>query len=232
MSNLTKSMFDPSLMERAYPSLFRLMRYTRLPCSLDNPEISPGHLIQTCSWAGRKVDCRNLFTPTITDHGICCSFNLQHNLREERCKDGEMADEFPCLVRELQGGERDQPVRKANVGADMGLQIVLDQHSNLNSLQTLHMPDQGFRMFIGQPGTFPLLGQDVLLVAPGQNHQIRLDASVVSSTAAVAELDPASRDCLFPSERPLTHHSRYSQGACEFECALAAAAQSFGSRLP
>ena len=211
MRNRTESMFDPTLLEKAFPALFRLLQHTQLPCIGGNPSISPGHLLQTCYWKGKPVNCSSLFTPTITDQGICCSFNMQQNLIEEDCSSEEGGRKFSCLVKELQQQEGIEEVHKASVGADMGLQLILDQHSNLDSLQTLHEPGQGLKVLIGQPKAFPLLGQKSLLLAPGQSHHLGLAATVITSTDAVASLHPLDRGCLFPSERSLQHHSSYSQ---------------------
>ena len=227
MTNLTKAMFDPALLSSAYPALFRLLRHTRLPCSPVHPAVSPGHLLQHCSWAGRTVNCSSIFTPTITDLGICCSFNLQQSLRQANCPGKGEARDFPCLVKELQGEDSGE-VKTATVGTDMGLKVVLDQHSNLDSPQTLHEPGHGFKVFLGQPGSFPLLGQDALLLAPGQHHQLRVAATVVTSTEAVANLQPSTRNCLFPWERALVHHTTYSQATCLFECALHNASLTLG----
>ena len=78
----------------------------------------------------------------------------------------------------------------------MGLQLVLDQHTNLDSLQTVHEPSLGLKVLVSQPGAFPLLGQDSLLLAPGQSHNLRLDATVVRSTKAVASLNEVDRECV------------------------------------
>ena len=212
MENRTKSLFDPALLEKAFPALFRLLQHTQLPCIAGNPSISPGHLLQTCYWAGKQVNCSSIFTPTITDQGICCSFNMEQNFKEENCSSEEGGRKFSCLVKELQlEGTDAGEVRRASVGADMGLQLVLDQHSNLDSLQTLHEPGLGLKVLVGQPDAFPLLGQDSLLLAPGQSHHLRLDATVITSTDDVASLHPLDRKCLFPSERSLQHHPSYSQ---------------------
>ena len=93
----------------------------------------------------------------------------------------------------------------------MGLQLVLDQHTNLDSLQTVHEPGLGLKVLVSQPGAFPLLGQDSLQLAPGQSHNLRLDVTVVRSTKAVASLNEMDRECVFPGERDLQHHSAYSQ---------------------
>ena len=148
--------------------------------------------------------------------GVCCSFNLHQDLaKDSDCSREEDASKFSCLARRLQQQAgvdgRQLQVHKATVGADMGLQLVLDQHTNLDSLQTVHEPSLGLKMLVSQPGAFPLLGQDSLLLAPGQSHNLRLDATVVRSTKAVASLNKMDRECVFPGERDLQHHSAYSQ---------------------
>ena len=135
--------------------------------------------------------------------------------KDSDCSREEDASKFSCLARRLQQQAgvdgRQLQVHKATVGADMGLQLVLDQHTNLDSLQTVHEPGLGLKVLVSQPGAFPLLGQDSLLLAPGQSHNLRLDATVVKSTKAVASLNEMDRVCVFPGERHLQHHSAYSQ---------------------
>ena len=135
--------------------------------------------------------------------------------KDSDCSREEDASKFSCLARQLQqqaGVDGSQlQLHKATVGADMGLQLVLDQHTNLDSLQTVHEPGLGLKVLVSQPGAFPLLGQDSLLLAPGQSHNLRLDATVVRSTKAVASLNERDRECVFPGERHLQHHSAYSQ---------------------
>ena len=135
--------------------------------------------------------------------------------KDSDCSREEDASKFSCLARRLQQQAGDDGgqlrLHKATVGADMGLQLVLDQHTNLDSLQTVHEPSLGLKVLVSQPGAFPLLVQDSLLLAPGQSHNLRLDATVVRSTKAVASLNEMDRECVFPGERDLQHHSAYSQ---------------------
>ena len=46
-----------------------------------------------CRWEGKQVNCSEIFTPVITDTGVCCAFNLQSDLRES---------EYSHLVEEMQ----------------------------------------------------------------------------------------------------------------------------------
>ena len=72
-------------MIHTYPDLFRLLWHSMLPC-YPAPELSSpseeAHMLRQCSWQGRKMNCSEIFTPVITDTGVCCSFNPHSNLRE------------------------------------------------------------------------------------------------------------------------------------------------------
>ena len=141
-----------------------------------------------CMWSGQKVDCAKIFTPVPTDYGICCAFNphtilrlqdmLSNNIRltiirEEGCdeKDGEAL--YACMVRKLQLKESQarllgEKTRKATNGAKQGLQVILDQHSNLDGVATRFDSDNSFKVYIGQPTAFPMLTSDPLTLSTGK----------------------------------------------------------------
>ena len=230
---MTKALFSPLQLTSAYPHLFRLLRHSSLPC-FPTPA-SPGHLLERCRWAGETVDCRQLFTPVATDSGICCAFNPRQILRETNCTGQGEDTEYGCLVREIQEEESKntaKAVRKASFGRKKGLQVILDQHSNLDSPATLFDGDTGFKIYLGKPTNFPMLTSDHLQLSPGQQHTVRLSASHLTSTTGVRHLAVQDRGCLFPHEQPPDHHlefySEYSYDTCLFECALTLASSELG----
>ena len=147
-------------------------------------------MILRCMWSGQKVDCAKIFTPVPTDYGICCAFNprtiLRLNnticrlmirltiIREEGCngKDGEAL--YACMVRKLQLKESkarllgEEEPKKATKGAKQGLQVILDQHSNLDGVATHFDTDNSFKVYIGQPTAFPMLTSDPLTLSTGK----------------------------------------------------------------
>ena len=38
--------------------------------------------ISICSLQGNEVNCSEIFTPVVTDSGVCCAFNLHMELKE------------------------------------------------------------------------------------------------------------------------------------------------------
>ena len=88
------------------------------------------------------------------------SANLIESLitREEGCDQEGGKDGYACLVRKLQLDEskaqkdgQKEKTKKARSGAKQGLQVILDQHSNLDSVATHFDADNSFKVYVGQP---------------------------------------------------------------------------------
>ena len=76
---------------------------------------------------GNDVNCSDVFTPAVTDSGICCAFNMQDNLEDS---------EYSRLVQAMRGrnsGNNDK-VSKVTSGVGRGLEMVLDQNSHRSKL--------------------------------------------------------------------------------------------------
>ena len=62
-----------------------------------------------------------MFTPSVTDSGICCALNVESNLKDS---------EYSHLVPEMQGPKKTKDLQKAASGIGKGLQVVIDQRSD------------------------------------------------------------------------------------------------------
>ena len=90
-------------------------------------------------------------------------------IRLEDCEEDQ--DLYACMVKKLQVDENQEigeEIRKATVGTRLGLQVVLDQHSNLDSIATRFDNDDSFKVHIGQPTAFPMLSKDELTLSTGK----------------------------------------------------------------
>ena len=171
MTNITRTLFNPPLPRSSYPPLFRLLRHTNLPCLPSGED--QDHMILRCMFSGQKVDCAKIFTPVPTDYGMCCAFNPRTILREEGCDGEDGEDLYACMVKKLQLEESQvrslgEETRKATNGAKLGLQVILDQHSNLDGVATHFDTDNSFKVYVGQPSSFPMLNSDPLTLGTGK----------------------------------------------------------------
>ena len=98
-------------------------------------------------------------------------------IREEGCDDKDGEALYACMVRKLQLKESQarllgEKTRKATNGAKQGLQVILDQHSNLDGVATHFDNDNSFKVYIGQPSAFPMLTSDPLTLSTGKAAEI------------------------------------------------------------
>ena len=94
-------------------------------------------------------------------------------IREEGCDDKDGEALYACMVRKLQLKESQarllgEKTKKATNGAKQGLQVILDQHSNLDGVATHFDTDNSFKVYIGQPTAFPMLTSDPLTLSTGK----------------------------------------------------------------
>ena len=96
-------------------------------------------MLRQCWWQGRLVNCSEIFTPVITDSGVCCGFNLKHDLKESSysslvnemqvCRE-LLPFTFPTHLsfQEKAGPLTEPSVWKIAPGADQGLKVILDRN--------------------------------------------------------------------------------------------------------
>ena len=102
--------------------------------------------------------------------------------REENCTDKASESLYECMVKKMQTDESEAiqqglERRRATVGSKLGLQVILDQHSNMESVATHFEADNSFKVHIGQPTEFPMLTRDPLTLSPGENKLITFQKS-------------------------------------------------------
>ena len=121
MKDLMMANFPLQEIGRNLSSLFSLLWPSSLPCHSTAP--GSAHLLKRCVLHGEEVNCTKLFKPVPTDLGICCAFNARNVLRDS---------EFSRLLQTKQSLDpaEEGEIHTVEVGQGMGLQVVVDQHSN------------------------------------------------------------------------------------------------------
>ena len=93
-----------------------------LPCvPKDKSSDDEAYMLRKCSWQGEVIDCSDIFTPVVTDSGICCALNVMSTLKESN---------YSQLVTKMQGQNMSKKLRKAEPGIEGGLQVIIDQNSD------------------------------------------------------------------------------------------------------
>ena len=95
--------------------------------------------------------------------------------RENGCDEESGEGLYSCMIRRLQMEESEarregkEETRKATFGSKQGLQVIVDKHSNLDSVGTIFGNDNSFKVHIGQPTSFPMLTFDRLTLPTGKD---------------------------------------------------------------
>ncbi len=117
-------------------------------------------LLKECSWKGIKIPCGLIFSKSITDNGICCSFNkakadeifVKSNyakIIQERQQVDQISSE---IYSDVAGWYITKQEPKIKPGENMGLSLVIDSHSDYLSDLSVESDFQSLDVLIGPTG--------------------------------------------------------------------------------
>ena len=212
---------------------FSSLWHSKLPC-FDTQGISAltegeRGILKQCKWKGIQVPCSGIFTTFPTDRGMCCSFNIK------AAEDIFSESQFSALVKQLQAddyntsfensilpdwyNQNNEPT--AQPGINMGLEVILDAHSNVVESFSINNDFEGFTGLITDPGDFPLTNLRGFNIKAGHYNLVAISAVSITGDDDFENLKPASRKCRYPDEiGTLKLFKNYSQANCFLECSL------------
>ena len=204
-----------------------LFRYAELPCfDLFGFGDNAG-MLKSCIWKGQEFPCKLLFQNVPTDQGMCCSFNMKK--AEEMFKESQ----YQKLILKMQSEDFKQsiPLNIDNfdfrdnqwtpeAGRNKGLQLVLDAHAEKVSGGTIHSDFDGFYATIGPKDQYPLTMRKSILIRPGCNNFVSLEATKITSDENMKKIDVDQRNCIFTDEMKLYFHKNYSKSNCDLEVSM------------
>ena len=205
-----RNYFESPKFQKAYPSLFKLLWYSSLPCS-DLLGAKTGSLLRRCSWQGEDVPCSTLFNTVPTDIGMCCSFNYDSTLKNST---------YTRMLQNLSNNTKEK-IRMARTGKMRGLTLVVDHNSRLKSPGSLSQDNDAIQVFVGGPREFPLIQDRGFVADPGQEHFVEITAVPITASKEIQKIRPAQRKCYLPQDISLHTHTEYSYSACRLEAGLA-----------
>ena len=213
----------------AFSALWR----SRLPCfdTKDLSAVNEGErgILKKCKWKNVVINCSAIFTTFPTDRGMCCSFNIK------AADEIFTSSEFSKLVKELQADDSSMSFDnstlpeyyisgsepRSQAGINLGLEVVLDAHSNLLESFSVSQDFEGFTGLINEPDSFPLSKQRGFQIKPGHYNLVAISAIRIDADDGLKTLTPDARKCLFPDEKGnMELFKNYSQSNCLLECSL------------
>jgi hypothetical protein len=78
----------------------------------------------------------------------------------------------------------------------------------------------GFYAIVDSSDQFPTTTRKSVLIRPGHNNIVSLDATRITASRDIESVEPEKRFCLFHNELELKVHNNYTQTNCILECTL------------
>ncbi|CAO1371995.1 unnamed protein product [Diamesa serratosioi] len=165
-----------------------------------------------CKYNGIMKPCAEVLTETVTDEGICYTFNMHESweMYEEKTVGYSKDGKYPSSWNIDDGYKNDKydnyPRRAAG---GLGLNIVLNQkRSDLDYI--CNGPVQGFKVHIHRNDEPPVLSSDFYRVGLNDETIIGIKADVLN------EIE--DDECYDSNDHELEFFDQYSQSKCNLEC--------------
>ncbi|XP_052873201.1 pickpocket protein 28-like [Anopheles cruzii] len=187
-----------------------------------------GEMFLMCVWKNRQVNCSELFKPTLTESGICYTFNGMS--AEELLRTDQFHQEFEHLGETRSAanwtmedgyhprvGVSTYPRRVLSAGAQSGMLIFLKtDKADMDFLCGNSF--QGYQVQLHSPNTCPQISTQNIRVPLNHAFQVRVEPFMITTTAAVRSYSVDNRLCYYSHERYLRFFAIYTKRSCEVEC--------------
>jgi len=222
--NYTRSIFKEVDFTAGFQTTFSALWRSKLPCfdTISMSALNEGArgILKRCKWKGVDVPCSGIFTTFPTDRGMCCSFNMR------AANEIFAGTQYPSLVKQLQAIDyntsfenstlplyytsRNEP--RTQAGISMGLEVVLDAHTDVVESFSIGRDFEGFTGLISESDSFPLTNIKGFEIKPGYNNLVAISAVKIDADDGLRKLNPEIRKCLYSNEvGNLTLFRNYSQ---------------------
>ncbi|XP_055528659.1 pickpocket protein 28-like [Wyeomyia smithii] len=195
---------------------------------LRNVSVSASDMLMMCSWRNNVSACDNFFTETLTEEGVCYTFNslgADDLLRQE-----VLHEDYTYVTANksspqwtLETGYKDDadidtyPLRVLGAGARGGLNILLSLYEyDLDFL--CRGPVQGFKVLLHSSSEYPQVSKQYFRVPLHQEVIISIKPQIITTSDGLRHYAPHRRQCYFNHERRLKYFQVYTQQNCKLEC--------------
>ncbi len=171
------------------------------------------------SYWRRKHSTCNLFFPSITDSGLCFSFNTLPF--EEVFKPSHFTSIFKRVFKRALKDNVTQ-FNAQPYEEDLGLTFLVDKQMILRNVwnNTELIKKGGFKISFAEPNSMMLTRTRQRSVQLGHHTTFLLTPLVLLADEDLRNMPPEMRNCLFPDENKenLVLLQHYSQAGCFYEC--------------
>ncbi|XP_055534779.1 pickpocket protein 28-like [Wyeomyia smithii] len=184
-------------------------------------------LLVECSFLNEPFPCDTLFYPSLTEEGVCLTFNGlsskdMHRLESLQGQYPYVTSPFQSQLWSQENGYQSQatfeayPFR-AGSGYSLGLSVYLSVDL-LNHDPLCRGSTKGFKLLLHSPAEYPQITKKFVRVPINQEVTIAVKPQMITTTHGLQGYTPERRQCFFNQERHLQFFAIYTQDNCELEC--------------
>ncbi|VEN47372.1 unnamed protein product [Callosobruchus maculatus] len=183
------------------------------------------YILKYCQYLEQEQECRDYFTPILTEEGVCYSFNILDKGDMFRDNVEFVLPNYHCATPmknwDVEKGytafETDAyPRRALREGQKNALSIMLK--TKKEDMGMCSNFETGYRINVHFPSVYPDVTENYFTVPLGQRVIGVIIPEMIKTSEGVKQFHPKTRDCYFQSERPLQFFKVYSQTNCLMEC--------------
>ncbi|KAG4074411.1 hypothetical protein HA402_000390 [Bradysia odoriphaga] len=176
-----------------------------------------------CKFASKVEYCMRLFDTTLTDEGLCCTFNQVH--RKYLVVNYNVNDEWDVEIdednylhptdwtpetgymEEIDNFRRFYPRPGSGSGIHMGLTVVLNV--NVDDYHCSSTDSKGFKVLLHSPTETPQIQNFGFSITPGYESRVVITPRISNANFKIRSIPQSQRNCIFASEGNLAYF-RYS----------------------
>ncbi|XP_057659311.1 pickpocket protein 28-like [Diorhabda carinulata] len=191
-------------------------------------EVGSAKFIDSCSWMGKKHDCRRIFHPIVTDEGLCYTFNMleqkdvlnNHSyIHEYSYKPDTITFTNAWTVDSgysPKAGIYTYPRRALLPGSTNSLTV--NMFINESDVDYACTDFQGFQIVLHQAVQYPLVKNHYFRVPMRKAVIVAITPTQMLNSDDVQDYSPKKRECYLQGEKKLNFFKNYTQKNCQFEC--------------
>ncbi|XP_035790345.1 pickpocket protein 28-like [Anopheles albimanus] len=172
-----------------------------------------------CSFDNFHYDCSSYLKETITEEGICYSFNVPSQeiifRKGVHSKFKYIEDWFEFDV--IGKPTHTIPIRSSGAGISTGLMLYLRQSLSDTDYMCTGF-SQGYKLTLHDSKEYPQVSKRNIRIPLGHEINIALKPQMIETSNSAAAYDWKKRQCFFNTERHLRFFQEYTQDNCELEC--------------